>query len=73
MKLLYDQNLRFKLYGLLADLLPEFQSAQELGLDQSDDRIIWQHAKDEGLILVSQDSDFTAMAAHYAHPLVNGR
>jgi predicted nuclease of predicted toxin-antitoxin system len=41
---------------------------RDLGLDRSDDRIVWQHAKDNGFVLVSQDSDFADMAAHYGHP-----
>jgi len=68
MKLLFDQNLSFKLCALLADLFPESKSVRELGLDQSDDRVIWQRAKDLGFMLVSQDSDFAEMAAHYGHP-----
>ena len=68
MKLLYDQNLSFKLCTLLSDLFPDSKPVRELGLDRSDDRIVWQHAKDNGLMLVSQDSDFADMAAHYGHP-----
>ena len=68
MKLLFDQNLSFKLCTLLSDLFPGSQPIRELGLDQSDDRIVWQRAKDNGFMLVSQDSDFADMAAHYGHP-----
>jgi predicted nuclease of predicted toxin-antitoxin system len=68
MKLLFDQNLSFKLCTLLSDLFPGSQSVRELGLDRSDDLIVWQCAKDNGLMLVSQDSDFADMAAHYGHP-----
>lgn len=68
MKLLFDQNLSFKLCALLADLFPESKSVRELGLDESDDRVIWQYAKDAGFMLVSQDSDFAGLAAHYGHP-----
>jgi predicted nuclease of predicted toxin-antitoxin system len=68
MKLLFDQNLSFKLCALLADLFPGSKFVRELRLDQSNDRVIWQCAKDLGFILVSQDSDFAEMAAHYGHP-----
>ncbi len=68
MKLLFDQNLSFKLCALLSDLFPDSKPVRELGLDQSDDRIVWQHAKDNGFMLVSLDSDFADMAAHYGHP-----
>ena len=68
MKLLFDQNLSFKLCALLSDLFPDSKPVRDLGLDRSDDRIVWQHAKDNGFLLVSQDSDFADMAAHYGHP-----
>ena len=68
MKLLFDQNLSFKLCTLLSDLFPDSKPVRDLGLDRSDDRIVWQHAKDNGFLLVSQDSDFADMAAHYGHP-----
>jgi len=68
MKLLFDQNLSFKLCTLLSDLFPDSKPVRELGLDRSDDRVVWQHAKDNGFMLVSQDSDFADMAAHYGHP-----
>jgi predicted nuclease of predicted toxin-antitoxin system len=36
MKLLFDQNLSFKLCALLADLFPGSKSVRELGLERSD-------------------------------------
>jgi predicted nuclease of predicted toxin-antitoxin system len=42
MKLLFDQNLSFKLCTLLSDLFPDSKPVRELGLDRSDDRIVWQ-------------------------------
>jgi predicted nuclease of predicted toxin-antitoxin system len=55
MKLLFDQNLSFKLCALLSDLFPDSKPVRDLGLDRSDDRIVWQHAKENGFLLVSQD------------------
>ena len=40
MKLLFDQNLSFKLCALLADLFPGSKSVRELGLDKSDDLVV---------------------------------
>ena len=68
MKLLFDQNLSFKLCTLLSDLFPDSKPVRELGLDRFDDIIVWRYAKDNGFMLVSQDSDFADMAAHYGHP-----
>lgn len=68
MKLLFDQNLSFKLCERLADLFPDSDQVQRLGLDQADDRQIWLHARANGFVLVSQDSDFADMAALYGPP-----
>ena len=68
MKLLFDQNLSYKLCALLDDLFPGSSHVRELGLDRADDRFIWQYAKDHHFVLVSQDSDFADMSAHFGAP-----
>jgi predicted nuclease of predicted toxin-antitoxin system len=45
MKLLFDQNLSFKLCRQLADLFPGSSQVRQLGLDQADDRAVWRYAK----------------------------
>ncbi len=68
MKLLFDQNLSFKLCQALADLFPGSSQVRLLGLAEADDRTVWQHAKANDFILVTQDSDFAEMVALYGHP-----
>jgi predicted nuclease of predicted toxin-antitoxin system len=68
MKLLFDQNLSFKLCKLLADVFPDSSQVRLLGLDLADDRAIWDHAKSSGFTLVTQDSDFADMATLYGPP-----
>jgi predicted nuclease of predicted toxin-antitoxin system len=63
MKLLFDQNLSFKLCAALHDLFPGSVSVRTIGLDRSDDREIWDYAAAGDYILVSQDADFAEMAA----------
>jgi predicted nuclease of predicted toxin-antitoxin system len=63
MKLLFDQNLSFKLCQQLADLFPASSQVRLLGLAEADDRAIWLYAKTNGFALVSLDSDFAEMAA----------
>ncbi len=62
MKLLFDQNLSFKLCTRLADVFPDSSQARLLGLDRADDRILWQHAKVTGFTLVTHDTDFAELA-----------
>lgn len=68
MKLLFDQNLSFKLCAALSDLFPNSNQAHLLGLAEAGDREIWQYAKINGFVLVTQDSDFADMAALYGSP-----
>lgn len=68
MKLLFDQNLSYKLCPRLVDLFPGSEQVQHLGLEHADDRTIWQHAKAGGFAIVSQDADFADLAALYGAP-----
>ncbi|HEX4123134.1 MAG TPA: DUF5615 family PIN-like protein [Tepidisphaeraceae bacterium] len=68
MKLLFDENLSFKLVGLLADLFPQSSQVRLAGLDHSDDGVLWEYAKSNGFALVSKDSDFADFAALYGPP-----
>jgi predicted nuclease of predicted toxin-antitoxin system len=68
MKLLFDQNLSFKLCGQLADLFPGSNQVRQLGLDRADDSALWQFAKANGFGIVTQDADFADLAALYGPP-----
>jgi len=63
MKLLFDQNLSFKLCPRLADLFPESRQVGEVELSKASDTQVWEFAKAGGFTLVSQDADFAEMAA----------
>ncbi len=68
MKLLFDQNLSFKLCQPLADVFPNSNQIRLLGMEEAEDRTIWEYAKANGFILVSQDADFADMATLYGPP-----
>jgi predicted nuclease of predicted toxin-antitoxin system len=68
MKLLYDQNLSFKLSRALSDLFPGSTQVRLIGLAEASDRAIWDYAKSNGFILVTLDSDFAEMAALFGPP-----
>jgi predicted nuclease of predicted toxin-antitoxin system len=68
MKLLFDQNLSFKLCRLLADLFPDSNQVRLLGMEEASDRTIWEYAKANDFILVSQDVDFADLATLYGPP-----
>ena len=68
MKLLFDQNLSFKLCRRLADVSPESTQVRLLGMAEADDWSTWQYAKTNGFALVSQDADFADIATLYGPP-----
>jgi predicted nuclease of predicted toxin-antitoxin system len=68
MKLLLDQNLSFKLCQQLAYLFPDSIQVRLVGLAEAADRVVWEYARSNGFILVSQDSDFAEMAALLGPP-----
>jgi predicted nuclease of predicted toxin-antitoxin system len=68
MKLLFDQNMSFKLCRQLADLYPGSAQVRLVGLAQADDRAVWQYAGANGFVLVSLDADFAEMAALLSPP-----
>jgi predicted nuclease of predicted toxin-antitoxin system len=68
MKLLFDQNLSFKLCQVIADLFPESNHVRLLGLSAASDRDVWDYAKTHDFTIVSQDADFAEMTALLGSP-----
>jgi predicted nuclease of predicted toxin-antitoxin system len=52
MKLLFDHNLSPRLVNRLGDLYPESQHVFLIGMDQDDDRAIWDYARQNEPLLV---------------------
>ena len=68
MKLLFDQNLSHRLPARLGDLFPDSAHVRAAGLEQADDRQIWEYAKANGYGIVSQDADFSERSRLYGAP-----
>jgi predicted nuclease of predicted toxin-antitoxin system len=68
MKLLFDQNLSFKLCQQLADLFPGSSQTRLVGLSEADDRAIWQYAGTHEFVLVTLDADFVELASLLGPP-----
>lgn len=68
MKLLFDQNLSFKLVRLLDDIYPDSMHVRDLDLLEADDEVIWRYAVEHKLVIVSKDSDFHQMSLLRGHP-----
>ncbi len=58
MKLLFDHNLSPRLVQRLIDLFPSSTHVYLLGLEETDDREIWDYAKNHNFTIVTRDSDY---------------
>lgn len=68
MKLLFDQNLSFKLCQMIADLFPDSSHVRAHELSEVADRVLWEFAKANSFAIVTQDVDFAEMAGFLGSP-----
>ncbi len=68
MKLLFDQNLSWRLPAKLADLYPDSQHIRDAGLKESQDIDIWNYAKANDFVIVTKDIDFQQRSLLFGHP-----
>jgi predicted nuclease of predicted toxin-antitoxin system len=66
MKLLFDQNISFRITKLISSKYQIVKQVRELELENSTDMEIWKFAKSNGYTIVTFDSDF------YDLSVVNG-
>ena len=58
MTLLFDENLSPSLVRELAQEFPRARHVRDVGLRGSDDRRVWDHARQHACVIVSKDTDF---------------
>ena len=68
MKLLFDQNLSHRLVKSFAAEFPRSAHVRQIGLEKAPDGPVWEYAKQNGLVIVSKDSDFHQRSFLYGHP-----
>ncbi len=68
MKLLFDQNLSWRLPTKLADLYPESRHVREFEMKESEDIDIWNYAKETDFAIVTKDIDFQQRSLLFGHP-----
>ena len=67
-KLLFDQNLSPKLIKKLADLYPNSDHLDLLGLGTADDVLVWEHAQSNNFVVVTKDADFADLSVLRGFP-----
>ena len=68
MKLLFDQNLSPRLIELLSSFYPNSEHVQLVGLAQAQDSDVWKYARQNNLIIVSKDADFSELSMAHGFP-----
>lgn len=58
MKLLFDQNISFRIVKTITDIFPNFKQVGQVGLNGASDLAIWEYAKLNDFTIVTFDSDF---------------
>ena len=68
MKLLFDQNISYKLVTRVGDVYPESKHVRQVGLGEADDAEVWDYARDNDFVIVSKDEDFHQRSFLYGSP-----
>lgn len=68
MRLIFDQNLSFKLVALLATDFPDSMHVREVNLAEADDADVWEYARENDLVIVSKDEDFHQLSFLHGPP-----
>ena len=68
MKLLFDENLSFKLPQLVRAVFPDSEHVRHVGMKGCGDEEIWEYAKRNGFTIISKDKDFFQRALLYGAP-----
>lgn len=68
MKLLFDQNLSYRLIHSLQKEYPDSRHVREVGLQEASDTAVWQYATQQGFAIVTKDADFHQRSFLFGHP-----
>jgi predicted nuclease of predicted toxin-antitoxin system len=68
MRLLFDQNLSFKLATRVDDIFPGSSQVRLVGLDRANDDAVWDYARKQDFIIVTQDSDYSNLSGLRGYP-----
>lgn len=69
MKLLFDENISYRILKYLIDIFPESLHISRIGVSfPVSDRIIWEYAKKNDFVIVTFDENFEAFANLYGFP-----
>lgn len=62
-KLLFDENISYRIVRKIAHLYPDSEQVKRLGLLSKKDGIIWEYAKHNNYVIVTHDEDYDELSA----------
>ena len=68
MRLLFDQNISFRLIRKISNIFPKAKQVSQLNLENATNRNIWDFAKLHDYSIVTFDSDFFDLSVILGHP-----
>ena len=68
MRLLFDQNISFRIIKRLQSYFPDCLHVSDCNLSNKSDSRIWEYAKNKDLAIVTFDSDFFDISIVNGHP-----
>jgi predicted nuclease of predicted toxin-antitoxin system len=67
-KLLFDQNISFRIISKIEINFPEAKQVRQLGIENYSDIEIWKFAKENKFTIVTFDADFFDLSNFKGHP-----
>lgn len=68
MKLLFDENISYRIVRKLEDVFPNSEQVKRLGLLQKRDTIIWSYALQHNFAIVTHDEDYLELSLLQGYP-----
>ena len=68
MRLLFDQNISFRILRLLQENFQDIAQVRTLGIENYTDQQLWEYAKQNDYAIVTFDADFADIAYVKGHP-----
>jgi predicted nuclease of predicted toxin-antitoxin system len=68
MKLLFDQNISYRIIKKIEAEFPLANQVQKMGLHNATDVQIWEYARDHSYAIVTFDADFVDLVTYKGHP-----